>query len=121
MLQTYANGTNIRTAKTFADFLTDQMNTGIINNSNFTAGIDLADPQATALIWASDANAQVCETVFAQGVAAVEKVDLSGAYTDAAQPVVELQLAKAGVRYVLCFVRKMCGADAEIDLLLGWI
>lgn len=57
-----------------------------------------ASQTATALRWASESNAYVCSTVLRDGVDAVENQDVSGAYTTAAQPVVELQIAKQGYR-----------------------
>lgn len=98
MPESFANGSSLAAAKSFASSLTRQINTGLIDKSNFTNGIDLKDSQATALIWASDSNAQVCTSVLPKGISAIKNVDLSGAYTQSAQPIVELQLAKAGVR-----------------------
>ena len=54
----------------------------------------------SATSWASEANAYVCSTVMPDGISAVEKTDLSGTYYTKAIPVVELQIAKAGYRYV---------------------
>lgn len=53
------------------------------------------------MVWASDTNAHVCDTVFADGVASVKTGDLStNGYYAAAIPVVKLQIAKAGYRLV---------------------
>lgn len=60
--------------------------------------MDVADPKTTTLQWAAEANAYVCSTVIPNGQAAVENVDLSGAYYKSAIEVVELQIARAGVR-----------------------
>lgn len=50
--------------------------------------------------WASESNAAVCTTVLKQGISYVEDNDLGGSYTDTASPVVKLQIAKQGYRYV---------------------
>lgn len=60
--------------------------------------MDVTDPKTISLQWASEANAYVCSTVLPKGQAAVENVDLSGAYYDSAISVVEPQIARAGVR-----------------------
>jgi hypothetical protein len=60
--------------------------------------MDVSDPQSSAMIWATDANAYVCSTVMPNGVSAVEGVDLSGAYYTATLPIVQEQIAKAGYR-----------------------
>jgi len=58
-----------------------------------------ATRQATALKWATEANAYVCSTVLKGGISAVQQdKDLSGAYTTTATPVVKLQIAKQGYR-----------------------
>ena len=50
------------------------------------------------MVWATQANAEVCTTVLKGGVGAVEMTDLSGAYYTAALPVIQLQFARAGYR-----------------------
>ncbi|KAI1334865.1 nuclease S1 precursor [Xylariaceae sp. FL0016] len=57
-----------------------------------------ADRTATALQWATESNAYVCSTVLVDGIDAVEDQELSGDYTDLADPVVKLQVAKQGYR-----------------------
>jgi hypothetical protein len=57
-----------------------------------------ATRQATALKWATEANAYVCSTVLKGGISAVYDKDLSGTYTTTATPVVKLQIAKQGYR-----------------------
>lgn len=58
----------------------------------------LSDPSRTALEWARDTNAFVCQTVLPMGEEAVEGMELSGVYYESAVPVVEMQIAKAGFR-----------------------
>jgi hypothetical protein len=62
------------------------------------AGMDVADAVSTTLVWAAESNALMCTTVLPEGVAGVEDQDLSGDYYDAAVPVVQLQIARAGYR-----------------------
>jgi hypothetical protein len=62
--------------------------------------MNLADPQGSALAWATESNALVCTAVMPNGVSALQSVDLSGSYTTGATPSVRLQVAKQGYRYV---------------------
>lgn len=68
--------------------------------AGWLTGMKITDAQASSLLWAQDTNAFVCSTVMPKGEAAVENVDLGGAYYTAAVPIVQLQIAKAGYRYV---------------------
>ena len=63
-------------------------------------GIDITDPVTTSLAWASETNAFVCTTVLPSGKDGVENQELSGSYYEAAVPVIQLQIARAGYRYV---------------------
>lgn len=60
--------------------------------------MDLNDPVSTSLAWATESNAVICTTVLPDGIEGVEGQDLSGDYYDAAVPVTELQVARAGYR-----------------------
>ncbi|KAK1996446.1 S1/P1 nuclease [Colletotrichum falcatum] len=64
----------------------------------WTSGLDLADPEAVALAWATESNGFVCTVVMPEGQAAVEGRDIGGAYTTNAQPTVSMQVAKQGYR-----------------------
>jgi len=66
--------------------------------------MDITDPVTTALGWASETNAFVCTTVLPSGKDGVENKELSGAYYEAAVPVIQLQIARAGYRYVFLFL-----------------
>jgi S1/P1 Nuclease len=101
MPEKYAGGSTIAVAKTFASTITTAIKTGKYESdkAGWLTGIDITDPVATAMVWASDANSFVCSTVMPNGVSAVESVDLGGAYYTAAIPIVEEQIAKAGYRY----------------------
>lgn len=71
---------------------------------NWVNGLDINNAQDSATDWATESNAAVCTTVLKRGVSYVETTDLGGAYTDAASPVVKLQVAKQGYRcvFLLC-------------------
>lgn len=60
---------------------------------------DLADPNRCGIEWATESNALVCMYVLAPGLSWVKENDLGrGEYYEGAAPVVELQIARAGVR-----------------------
>jgi hypothetical protein len=61
-------------------------------------GIVLDDPEASAMVWARESNALVCSTVLKEGKDAINGTELGGGYYENAVGVVELQVAKAGVR-----------------------
>jgi len=58
----------------------------------------LEDPVKTALGWAVETNQLVCTTVLPEGREGVEGQELGGDYYEAAAPVVQLQVARAGYR-----------------------
>ncbi|KAF1915584.1 phospholipase C/P1 nuclease domain-containing protein [Ampelomyces quisqualis] len=60
--------------------------------------IDAKEAVESSLVWARDANKYVCSTVLPNGPDAVFDQELSGAYYEAAIPVVKKQIAKAGYR-----------------------
>ncbi|RDW84805.1 putative nuclease S1-1 [Coleophoma cylindrospora] len=96
----YVGGYALTDAKSWATTLTTAIKTGTYKSSaaSWLKGMDITDAQASALVWASDANSYVCSTVLVDGVSAVEGVDLAGAYYTAALPIVKLQIAKSGYR-----------------------
>lgn len=72
-------------------------------NELFANGIeasctDITTPQDCALVWAGEANKQVCAYVLKDDVEGVEGQDLSQDYYDGAVPIVEELIAKAGYR-----------------------
>ena len=87
-------------AKRWAASLSSEIKSGSYRSvaHQWLEGVDLNDPVSTALVWATETNALVCSTVLPGGIAGVEDQDLSGDYYDAAAPVTELQVAKAGYR-----------------------
>ncbi|KAK2012808.1 S1/P1 nuclease [Colletotrichum eremochloae] len=64
----------------------------------WASGLNLEDPEAVALAWATESNGFVCTVVLPEGQKAVEGQDISGAYTTNAQPTVSMQVAKQGYR-----------------------
>lgn len=59
---------------------------------------NLADPNQCGIEWATESNKLVCQYVLAPGLAWVKDNDLGGEYYEGAVHVVELQIARAGVR-----------------------
>ncbi|KAI1503886.1 nuclease S1 precursor [Biscogniauxia marginata] len=101
--ESVSGGSSLSSAKSWATTLTTAIKSGTYKSqaSGWVSGLSVstaAARQASALKWATESNAYVCSTVLADGVAAVESQDLSGEYTDDAQPVVGLQIAKQGYR-----------------------
>jgi hypothetical protein len=102
MPEKYVGGYTLADAKSWAATLTTSIKTGSYKSSaaSWLTGMTISDAKSSSLIWAMDSNAYVCSTVIPDGVSAVEGVDLSGDYYTEAMPVIELQIAKAGYRYV---------------------
>ena len=59
---------------------------------------DISTPEECALVWAGEANKEVCRYVLKDDLEGVENQDLSGDYYDGAVPIVEELIAKAGYR-----------------------
>jgi len=100
--------------------LTESIKTGIYQPlaESWLTGMDLFDPVTSSLIWAEDSNALICSTVLKGGVEAVEGQELGGAYYEAAVPVLELQIAKAGYRLAkwLDLITQSLETDVKTDL-----
>ena len=93
-------GYSMADAEAWASSLTTAITSGIFQDQamSWVKGIDLIDPVSTALSWASEANAFVCTTVMPDGATALENQELSGEYYEKAVPVIQLQVARAGLR-----------------------
>ncbi|KAH7122622.1 S1/P1 nuclease-domain-containing protein [Dendryphion nanum] len=93
-------GSKISDAHAWADELTTAVEIGKFakQSKKWLRGINIHDSISTAMIWANDANDFICSTVVPKGEAAVKFQELSGGYYESAVPVVEMQIAKAGVR-----------------------
>ncbi|KAH0437997.1 S1/P1 Nuclease [Colletotrichum camelliae] len=87
-------------AKRWADELADEIKTGkfAAQKAGWLKTLDFNDVKATALAWAGEGNAFVCTHVFPEGPRAIAGQELGGDYFQKAAPVIELQVAKAGVR-----------------------
>ena len=76
---------------------------------------NLADPNSCGIEWATEANSLVCAYVLAPGLPWVKDNDLGrGEYYEGAAPVVELQIARAGVR-LAAWVNAIAAVLAEAD------
>lgn len=100
MPEAFRGGYTLADAKAWAADLTTDIKTGTYESqkASWITDIDVTDVVTTTLPWAQEANAYVCSTVLPKGASAVENVDLDGAYYKTATPVIEIQLARAGVR-----------------------
>ncbi|KAK5625063.1 hypothetical protein RRF57_000779 [Xylaria bambusicola] len=101
--ESISGGSSLSSAKSWATTLTTAINSGEYKSqaAGWLTGLSVstaATRQATAMQWATEANAYVCSTVLKGGLSAVENKELSGAYTTTADPVVKLQVAKQGYR-----------------------
>ena len=109
-------------AKRWADALATEIRAGKFNvtSRGWLDGTDLADPVATALLWARESNEVVCTAVLPEGPDAIEGQELAGGpYFDRAAPVIEVQVAKAGYRlaaWLDLIVRKIRSQETMDDL-----
>ncbi|OAA61680.1 nuclease s1 [Niveomyces insectorum RCEF 264] len=87
-------------ARQWADALVASIRDGKFRaeSRHWLADTDLADVNGTALRWAQQSNAYVCTHVLPQGPAAIAGQELGSGYYEAAVPVVEVQIARAGYR-----------------------
>ncbi|CEN60731.1 hypothetical protein ASPCAL03164 [Aspergillus calidoustus] len=100
MPEAHAGGSSLSTAQTWATRLTKKIRSGAYRReaASWIADLDISDPRATAMGWARDANAYVCTTVIEPGLEYLESTDLAGEYYQAARPVFEELIARAGYR-----------------------
>lgn len=93
-------GYSLRDAKAWAENLTAEIDGGKFAGKKeaWLRGLDVSDPKASALVWASDANAFVCSKVLPDGAEPLEKGDLYPEYYDDVIGTIEMQIAKGGVR-----------------------
>lgn len=87
-------------AQSWANDLTNEINSGMYSSAkdSWLSSSDISDSQSSGVAWATDANSQVCSTVLKGGEASVENHELNGSYYQAAYPVFQEQIAKAGYR-----------------------
>ncbi|ESZ97724.1 hypothetical protein SBOR_1911 [Sclerotinia borealis F-4128] len=105
-------GYSITDAQAWARVLTTAIQTGIYQYQaqSWLYGMDIGDPLTTALGWARDSNAFICETVMPDGAEVLQGRELGDEYYEGCVPVVELQVARAGYRLA-----------AWLDLIVGGI
>lgn len=84
-------------AAIWADKLSKRIEAGelSVDDSECT---NLSDPNECGISWATETNVLVCAYVLAPGVDWVKENDLGGEYYEGAVPLVEVQIARAGVR-----------------------
>lgn len=73
---------------------------------------NLAEPNECGIEWAAESNKLVCQYVLAPGLDWVKDNDLGGEYYEGAVDVVELQIARAGVR-LAAWVNAIAAVTAE--------
>ncbi|KAF2253712.1 hypothetical protein BU26DRAFT_228778 [Trematosphaeria pertusa] len=100
MAEKLIGGYSLDDARAWAADLVADIKSGKYANASVSwlDGIKPNDSIASAMHWASDANAYVCSTVLPDGQESVEGKELDGAYYDSAIPVIQMQIAKAGYR-----------------------
>ncbi|KAI1386403.1 nuclease S1 precursor [Hypoxylon trugodes] len=101
--ESISGGSSESSAKSWASTLVTKIDSGEYKSqaSGWISGLSVGssdDQISTALKWATESNAYVCSIVLKDGVSSIENTDVSGDYTTAAQPAVELQIAKQGYR-----------------------
>ena len=102
MPEKLVGGYSLADAQRWASSLSDSITNGEYQSqaASWLNGIDINDPVSSAMIWASEANVYVCSTVMPNGGDALEDQELGGDYYTTAIPVIQLQIARAGYRYV---------------------
>jgi hypothetical protein len=100
MPEKLVGGYSLDDAQRWANTLTTEIQSGAFADQaeSWLEGIDITDPVTTSLCWARETNAFVCTTVLPNGKDGVENQELSGDYYEAAVPVIQLQIARAGYR-----------------------
>ena len=86
--------------------------------AGWVEGLELEDPEGSTADMSRDANVFVCSDVLKGGVGAVQGKDLSTGYCEAAVPVFEVQIAKAGVRlaaWLNLIVTNMTGLEEGVE------
>lgn len=100
MAEKLIGGYSLQDAKEWSEELVGEIVSGKYANvsKGWLEDMDVEKPVDSAMVWARDANSFVCSAVVPQGQEAVEGKELDGAYYDAAIPVIQMQIAKAGYR-----------------------
>ncbi|KAJ9663899.1 hypothetical protein H2201_005381 [Coniosporium apollinis] len=100
IIEKLVGGFNMSFAQAWAFNLTTEIRHGEYRRQRrgWLKGMELEEPVGTAMVWANDANDDVCTTVLPEGVEGVEGKELGGAYYQAAIPAAKSEVAKAGYR-----------------------
>lgn len=108
-----AGGYSLDDAFMWAGNLSTAIRSGVFSHiaQSWLDGTDVQDPVGSSMVWATGANRLVCEVVLKEGKEALEGGELNGTYYKAAIDVVELQIARAGYRYVSSPLGFRCIAD----------
>ncbi|KAK4192552.1 putative nuclease S1 precursor [Podospora australis] len=88
-------------AKKWADELAEEIKGGKFKDvaeKEWLKGVNVSDAKGTAMDWAKESNKHVCSVVLPQGPKLIEGQELGSDYYEAAAPVVEVQIARAGYR-----------------------
>lgn len=93
-------GYSLSDASSWADNLTSEIDSGAYESqkASWIQDLDISDAKASALSWATDANAYVCSVVLPDGQSSVENKELYPDYYNSAIGTIELQIAKGGYR-----------------------
>ena len=98
----FIGGYSLPYAEAWARNITSAIRNGIYQSyaDEWLKGTDLGDPVSSALKWAVESNSFICTTVLPMGVEGITGMELSGEYYEKGIQVVQVQIAKAGLRYV---------------------
>jgi hypothetical protein len=116
MPEKLVGGYTLADAQRWANILTTEITSGAFADqaASWLKWVDITDPVTTSLIWASETNAFVCTTVLPGGKDAVQNQELNGTYYEAAVPVIQLQIARAGYRLARWLDLIAVGVRAEL-------
>jgi len=110
-------------ASLWADSLVKDIQGGkfAASRDDWLTGLDLEDPIGSSMIWANQSNAYVCTHVLPEGPAAIVGKELGGEYFDKAGPVIEVSVARAGVRlaaWLDAIVAKLVLSPGEMETMI---
>ena len=79
------------------------------DKARWTECVDVGRPEECSLVWATDSNRFICEYVLKSKVKGQE---LNGTYFEGAKPIIEVQIAKGGVR-LAAWINALAAKAAE--------
>ncbi|KAF4124661.1 S1/P1 Nuclease [Geosmithia morbida] len=95
------HGKPLPLARRWAEELSREIRDGKFSDDSrdlWLKDLDFGDAVSTAMAWSRECNAYVCSHVFPEGPAVIAGQELGGDYYEAAGPVIEKQIARAGFR-----------------------